>query len=52
MELNQYFGDLFVKMARVNQNSLGGFKDYQPLLIHNYDFFTTKKYHGDFYMFK
>ena len=52
IELNRYFGDLFVKMARANKNSCGGFKDYQPHLIHNYDFYSTMTYTGDMYMFK
>lgn len=28
IELNRYFGDQFVRMARVNKNNFGNFKEY------------------------
>ena len=49
--MNRYFADLFVQMARANENTFGDFKKTQPYLIENFDLVPTTSYAGDVYIF-
>lgn len=52
MELNMFFGQQFLAMARNSKHTFGNFTETTPYLIDNYDKFETTYYAAELYMFK
>lgn len=52
MELNKFFGDQFVSMARSSNHTFVNWTTTQHVLIDNYQKFETTYYAGEVYVFK
>ena len=51
IQLNRFFADYYVNMAREQTNNAGDFSAVQKLIIENYDHFVTDTTDGDVYVF-
>ena len=51
IELNRYFADTWVKMARQNTQKTGDYEETQKMIFENEDFYVTDTYYGNVYMF-
>lgn len=52
IKLNKIFGEQFVAMTRVNNNTFGNYSETQHVLIDNHQKFETTYYAGEVYVFK
>jgi hypothetical protein len=50
-ELNKYFGEEFIKLARQSSNNPGTYEEVQTRIIQNYSMIPTTTYYGTVYAF-
>ena len=51
IQLNRYFADKFITLARQNPNSFGDFATTQQYIVANYDLIVTDTFGGEVYVF-
>ena len=50
-ELNKYYGEELIKMARQNPTNPGTYEDVQTKIIQNYPLLVTTSYYGNVFVF-
>lgn len=51
IQMNRYFADKFISLARRNPNTFGDFATTQAQIVANYDLIVTDTWAGEVYVF-